>query len=345
MLVSQASATKLLETYDANEEEAPSLLPSHPSTPSPAELNQGPDNGKSSHKPEKPVSAAKVSGKSTPKTEKRKSVSTDRDTASSSHKPEKSVSATKVSGGSTPKPKKKSSDRDAACSIHNPMKKSVSSDRGTARWSPRRSQCPQTEEASSSHKPEKKPVSVTGTWASQATSRRSKAWAQRWSRPVEQMTLSSWTPQVKRWTLACSPTGRWSWTMEKIRTGNQECAPRTPPRQLWGGIRGTGSTVPEGMLDERGSPVSTSQAESSPLSSQAEPTLLPISVNQPGDHPADQPGAQPVDWPDHPISPWKCHQPPTLLCSPGLVPATGESSWRGIRWGLEGCPKIPGGGK
>ena len=111
MLVSQASATKPLETDDEDEDEAPSPTPSNRSTPSPAELKQRPDSGELSHKAEeRPVSAAKVSDKSAPKTEKpEKSLYaakvSDKST-SRAEKPEKSVYAAKVSGKATPKVEK-----------------------------------------------------------------------------------------------------------------------------------------------------------------------------------------------------------------------------------------------
>ena len=111
MLVSQASATKPLETDDEDEDEAPSPTPSNRSTPSPAELKQRPDSGELSHKAEgRPVSAAKVSDKSAPKTEKpEKSLYaakvSDKST-SGAEKPEKSVYAARVSGKATPQVEK-----------------------------------------------------------------------------------------------------------------------------------------------------------------------------------------------------------------------------------------------
>ena len=111
MLVSQASATKPLETDDEDDDEAPSLTPSNRSTPSPAKLEQRPDRGELSYKAEeRPVSAAKVSDKSAPKTEKTEksgyAAKVSGKATPKVEKPGKSVSAAKLSGGSTSKAEK-----------------------------------------------------------------------------------------------------------------------------------------------------------------------------------------------------------------------------------------------
>ena len=100
MLVSQASATKPLETDDEDDDEAPSPTPSNRSTPSPAKLKQRPDRGELSHKAEeRPVSATKVSDKSAPRPEKK---SSDRDAAHSTHKSEKQDVGTSRHGSPSP---------------------------------------------------------------------------------------------------------------------------------------------------------------------------------------------------------------------------------------------------
>ena len=144
-----------------------------------------------------------------------------------------------------------------------------------------------------------------------------------------------------------SRTGRRSWTMELMRTGSRKCAPRAPPKQ-WGVALHDLPHGPEGMLEkERESRFNQS--------GQVIPTVLSgwvlsalhsgraHSAYQPVAHPADQPGAQPVDQRDQPVSPWSCHQPPTLLCGPRLVPTTGESIQWGFCWGPEGRPQTAGG--
>ena len=289
MLVSQASATKLLETDDEDEDEAPSPAPSNRSTPSPAELNQRPDSGELSHKaedrpvsaakvsgksapkaekPEKSVYAAKVSGKSTPKVEKpEKSVSAAKVSVRlipKAEKPEKSVSAAKVSGRSTPKAEKpeksvaKVSDKSTPKAEKPEKSVAKVSDKSTPRPEKKSSD---RDAAHSSHKSEKQGIST-----SQHES----------PSPADDVIVLAPSDEET------DPGLQSDWQEELDYGEDQDWEPGMCPQdstKTMGGLRGTGPTVPEGSSDkERGSPVSTNWAESSPLSSLTEPTLLPVPV-------------------------------------------------------------------
>ena len=339
MLVSQASATKPLETDDEDDDEAPSLTPSNRSTPSPAKLEQRPDRGDLSYKAEeRPVSAAKVSDKSTPKAEKSE-MSVAKVSDKATPKAEKSeMSVAKVSDKATPKAEKsrmsvtKVSDKATPKAEKSGMSVTKVSDKATPK----------------SEKPEKSVAKVSDKSAPRPEKKSSDRDAAHSSHKLEKQDVSTsrhGSPSPADDVIVLAPSdeetdpGLQSDWQEELDYGeDQDWEPGMCPQDtktMGGASRDRSHSswwqFGQGELGWVLPTIQSDWAHVAPCSGRAHP------VDQPWAHPANQAGARPVDRHDH--------QPPTLRCGPRLAPATGKSSWRGICRGLAGCSKTSGGGK